>query len=157
MCMPLWWLAGNCENLSQRNFGVADMESVVDRMYKKFYDVLIDREKLINEDFIMGIFDGIMNKLRPLREYLDLMSEKKQGRFVGSCKEEDKIFPWDLLWYEFFYPTDKDIVDTNSFCIELTCEQASIFRVEFKDKRKVTNQYLSSIGGEKGMKKVEKE
>ena len=65
---------------------------------------------------------------------------------MGYQKEEDNDLPWDLLWSESFYPTRKDIVDTNSFCIEFTCEAASIFRVEFRDKGKATAKYLSSIG-----------
>ena len=65
--------------------------------------------------------------------------------------------PWDLLRYELFYPTRKDIFNTNSFCIELTYEAASIFRVEFRDKRNATTKYLSSIVWDKSMKKVEKE
>ena len=68
--MLLRWLYGNCGNLYQHNFGVADMMSVVDIMYKAFYEVLIDGEKLINEDFMMGIFDGIRKLLPPLQEYL---------------------------------------------------------------------------------------
>ena len=59
--------------------------------------------------------------------------------------------------FQLFYPTCKDIVNTNSFCIKLTCEAASISRVEFRDKHKATAKYLSSIGGEKSMKKVDKE
>ena len=43
------------------------MVSVVDIMYKSFYEVLIDREILIDEYFIMGIFDGITKKLPPLQ------------------------------------------------------------------------------------------
>ena len=119
--------------------------------------MLIDGEKLINEDFIMGIFDGIMKKLPPLQEYLGFMFENKQVSLVGSWKEEEKVFPWDLLQSEFFYPNRKYIVNTNSFYIELTCKAASIFKVEFRDKRKATAKYLSSIGGEKSMNKVEKE
>ena len=75
------------------------------------------------------------------------MFENKKVILVGSRKEEDKVFPWDLFRSELFYSTRKDIVDTNSFCIELTCKAASIFRVEFKDKHKATAKYLSSIGG----------
>ena len=75
---------------------------------------------------------------------------------MGSCKEEERVFPWDLLRSGFFYPTRKDIVDTNSCCIELTCKAASIFRVEFRDERKATAKYLSSIGGENSMTKVNK-
>ena len=41
--------------------------------------------------------------------------------------------------------------------IELTYKAASIFRVEFRDKCKATAKYLSSIFGEKSMKKVDKE
>ena len=44
------------------------MVSVVDIMYKAFYKVLIDWEKLMNKDFMMGIFDGIMKNLPPLQE-----------------------------------------------------------------------------------------
>ena len=76
---------------------------------------------------------------------------------MGSRKEEDKVLPRYLLKSQLFYPTSKDIVDTNSFCSKLTCEAASIFRVEFRDKRKAAAKYLSEIGGEKSMKKVEKE
>ena len=116
-------------------------------MDQAFYEVSINGEKLIDEDFMMGIFDGITKKLPPLQEYLDFMFENKQGRLVGSRKEEEKVFPWDLLQSELFYPTRKDIVITNSFCIELTCEAASILRVEFRDERKATAKYLSFIGG----------
>ena len=65
--------------------------------------------------------------------------------------------PWNLFQSEFFYPNRKDIFDTNSFCIELTCEAESIFRVELRDERKATAKYLSSIVGENSMNKVEKE
>ena len=75
---------------------------------------------------------------------------------MGSCKEEI-FFPWDSLRSELFYPTHKDIVDTNSFCIELTCKAASIFRVEFRDERKATAKYIASIGGEMSTKQEDKE
>ena len=44
------------------------MAYVVDMMDKEFYEVLIDGEKLINKDFMMGIFDWITKKLPPLQE-----------------------------------------------------------------------------------------
>ena len=75
------------------------------------------------------------------------MLDNKQGRLVGFRKEEEKVLPWDLLRSGLFYSNRKDIVDTNYFCIEPTCEAASIFRVEFRDKRKAASNYLSSIGG----------
>ena len=65
----------------------------VDIMYKAFYKMLFEREKLIDEDFIMGIFDGITKKLPPLQDYLNFMFENKQGSLLGSRKEEDKVLP----------------------------------------------------------------
>ena len=143
VCTPLRWLAGNWGDLYQHNFGVANMASVVDIMDTALYEVLIDSEKLIDEDFMMGIFYGITKKLPPLQEYLDFIFDNTQDSLVGSDKEEDKVLPWYLLRSELFYHTRKYIVDTNSFCIEVTWGAASIFRVEFRDKRKATAKYLS--------------
>ena len=55
------------------------MVSVVDIMNKSFYEVLIDRKKLINKDFMIVFLNGIAKKLPPLQEYLDFMFENKQG------------------------------------------------------------------------------
>ena len=62
------------------------MASVVDVMDKAFYDVLIDGEKIIDKDFMMGIFDGITKRLPQLQEYLNFVFENKQGSLVGSHK-----------------------------------------------------------------------
>ena len=45
------------------------MVSVVEKIDKAFYKVFIDGEKLINEDFMTGIFDRITNKLPPIQKY----------------------------------------------------------------------------------------
>ena len=55
--MPLRCLAGNCGDLSQHNFGLSDMASVIDIMEKAFYESLIDGGELIDDDFMIGIFD----------------------------------------------------------------------------------------------------
>ena len=78
------------------------MVSVVDIMGKAFYDMLIYGEKLINEDFMIGVFDGITKKLLPLQEYLNFMLENKQGNLVDSRKEKEKFLPWYLLQSELF-------------------------------------------------------
>ena len=75
----------------------------------------------------------------------------------GVPKRRGQGFSIVFIAIWIFYPTQKYIVDINSFCIELTWEAASIFRVEFRDKRRATAKYLSSIDGENSMKKVEKE
>ena len=85
--------------------------------------MLIFREKLIDEDFTMGIFDGITKKMSPLKEYLDFMFENKQSILVGFRKEKYKVLPWDLLRSELFFPTRKYIVDTNHFILKSHIKQ----------------------------------
>ena len=68
VCMTLRCISGNFGNLSQHNFSVSDMAPVVDISDKEFYEVLIDGEKIIDEYFMMGIFDGITKKLPQLQE-----------------------------------------------------------------------------------------
>ena len=58
VCMTLRWIYGRFGNLSQHNFGVAYMAPVVDIMDKAFYKVLVDGNKLIDEDFMMGILSN---------------------------------------------------------------------------------------------------
>ena len=67
VCMPLWWIADNYSKLSQHKFVVDDMASVVDIMDKAFYNVLIEWEKIVDEDLMMGICDGITKKMPPLQ------------------------------------------------------------------------------------------
>ena len=63
------------------------MASVVDIMDKAFYNVLIEWEKIVDEDLMMGICDGITKKLLPLQEYLGFMFENKQDSLLGSRKD----------------------------------------------------------------------
>ena len=79
VCMLLPWLSGNCGDLYQHNFGVSFMVSVVDIIDKALYEELIDGEKLINENFMMVIFDGITKKLPPLQEYLGSRSRTNKA------------------------------------------------------------------------------
>ena len=83
------------------------MAPVVDIVDKELYYVLIDGEKLIDEYFMMGIFDGITKKLPQLQEYLDFMFDNKQGSLVGSRKEEDKVLSLYLLRSELFILLEK--------------------------------------------------
>ena len=56
VCMPLRWLAGNCGDLGEYGFGVADMATVVDLMDEAFFEMVNNGEKVLDEDFMMDIF-----------------------------------------------------------------------------------------------------
>ena len=57
VCMPMKWLAGNCCELKDYNFGMADMPEALDLMYVAFGKVTDDGDLLLDEEFMMGIFE----------------------------------------------------------------------------------------------------
>ena len=147
VCMPLQWLAGNCGNLYQHKFGVAETESFVDITDKELYEVLINGEKLIDIDFMMCIFDGITKNLPSLQEYLKFMFCNNHGSLVGSLKEDDNVLPWDILGSELFYPTRKDIVDTKSFLLNSHAKQRQSSELSLgMTTRPQLSTYLQSVG-----------
>ena len=77
-CIPMRWLAGNCGNLEEYGFGVADMPMSLDLMDDAFELVSIDGNILLDEDFMMGIFDTLVRTMLPFEEYLDYMFDKKK-------------------------------------------------------------------------------
>ena len=154
VCMPMRWLAGNCGDLAQYNFGVAEMASVVDIMDKAFGIIVHDGSKIMNEQFMMSMFKKLTRKIPPFEQYLDYMFNEKQSNLVGPCTTEERVLPWDMVRTELFYPTRVDMIETNPFVPELASHAGAIFRVEFRDTRKATAKYLSDIGGTKSMKKI---
>ena len=63
ICIPMRWLAGNCGNLEEYGFGVADMPKALDLMDDAFEKVSIDGNLLLDEDFMMGIFDLLVRTM----------------------------------------------------------------------------------------------
>ena len=61
ICLPLCWLAGNCGDLAEHGFGVADMPGVVDLLDEAYNKIFEDRSKLSYKDFMMSISSCSMN------------------------------------------------------------------------------------------------
>ena len=84
------------------------------------------------------------------------MFEERQIFPVGSQAEEDKLYPYELLRYELYFLTRKDILQYNTFSDLISVKVSSEFWVVFRDKRKATAKYLSDINGAEITKKVSK-
>ena len=93
ICMPLRWLAGNCGSLAEHKFGVANMATVVDIVDKAFAKVVRNGKKLLNEDFMMGMFKQLRKKLPPFDNYLTYMLEEKSSPRVVNSRLVEKVFP----------------------------------------------------------------
>ena len=152
ICIPVRWLAGKTETLLDYDFGYYDMGKALDIMESAFMEIIDDPSKFLDEDFMMGLFSEISDKVDPFKAYLEYMFEEKFGNVVENTKsEDDKVLPYDLIRAAVFYPDRDDIRKTDDLCRELAVTAASAFLIEFRDESKATAQYLSSIGGENSL------
>ena len=70
---------------------------------------------MLDDDLMMNIFKPSTKKIKPFKEYLTYMFEEWQSCPVGSQAEEDKVYPYDLLRAELYFPAQKDILQSNTF------------------------------------------
>ena len=152
ICMPIRWLAGKTAELSDYDFGHYDMGKALDILEDAFEAIIEDPSKFFDEDFMMGLFSEISDKVDPFKAYLEYMFEEKLGNIVVNSKdEEDKVLPYDEIRAAVFYPNRKDIIQTDTLCRELAVTAATAFLIEFRDERKATSTYLSSIEGKSSL------
>jgi len=77
LCLPLRWLAGNCGDLIDYDFGVADMPWALELMDEAFSKIMVNEELFLDDDFVMSIFTPILDKIKPFKNYLLYMFEEK--------------------------------------------------------------------------------
>ncbi len=147
ICIPTWWLAGNCQELKDADFGVFDMGHTVDLMESAFENIVLDGSMLLDKEFMMDDVKPIVTKVDAFSGYLQYIFEQKESFIVGSRKSKDKWLPFDELQAELFYPTLDYIRQTHSVSCHLAVVAANAFLAEFRDPRKATSNWLFSNGG----------
>ena len=68
--LPLRWIAVNCGDLGKYGFVVVDMPKAVDLMDKAFAEITKDGNLMLDDDFMMNIFEPLAKKIKPFKEYL---------------------------------------------------------------------------------------
>jgi hypothetical protein len=104
---------------------------------------------LLNEDFMMNIFQPIVNQVEPFAEYLKFIFEKKEAHALGSQDNNDNWFPFIEMRAEFFFPSHNYVRQTHSTACCLAEVAAATFLIKFRDPEKATSDYLSSISGKR--------
>ena len=87
--MPVRWLAGKTEELAEYNFGYYDMGRVLDILEAAFEAIIEEPSKFLDEDYMMGLFSEIYEKVDPFDAYLAYMFEQKIGNVVENTKSDD--------------------------------------------------------------------
>ena len=117
ICLPTRWLAGKTQDLAEYDFGYYEMGKALDLMETSFESIVDDPKLILDEEFMMGIFSDISDKVDPFQEYLLYMFEEKLSPTISKGSSiDDKVLPYDEVRCAIFYPHRTDIVQTEELC-----------------------------------------
>ena len=121
------------------------MGQMVDLLEKALELVQDDGELILNETFMMGIFEKLTSKLPPLAEYIQHMYGDKKMALTALPRQ--KVIPLFKLRQELFFPQSETNQSTSTLVIELGKLCATSILNELRNSTKATAEYLSSMGG----------
>ena len=85
------------------DMGAMSMSKAIESIEEKMIALSSRSEKKVDENFMMGFFSEYMEELPPMREYWDIMYQKKQMRVV-ACKSGTKVVHFSRLCKNLFCP-----------------------------------------------------
>jgi hypothetical protein len=105
------------------------MGQTVDLMEEAFDKIANDGEMMIDKEFLMNIFEPIVDQVEPFAEYLEFIFENKEGHALGSREKADKWLSFDELHSELFFPTWNYVRRTHSIACCLAEVAAATFLI----------------------------
>ena len=143
--VPFRWLAGNSHTLSEYGWSVRSMGRAVDIIFDSMTMLANEPEKLIDESFMMHIFDPLINELPPLKDYLHYYyNDKKSYKIV---RDQIKHQPHQVVRNELFNPDDASNVETDYLMEEIATIIAETYLKELQDPKKATFKHVSNNDG----------
>jgi hypothetical protein len=150
--VPHRWLAGNSHLLAGYDWSERSMGITVDLLERAMLKVLegdeikgiAPGELFFDQSFMFSIWDDIVEKIEPFKQFLSYMYEKKCMKLAGSSVTEHQ---YTKLRDELFHPALEDNITSTEMAIPLAVGAAEEFLEELRDPKKATSRHLSSAGG----------
>eukprot|EP00957_Ditylum_brightwellii_P094191 7171316-Ditylum_brightwellii.AAC.1 len=136
------WLAGNSHKLDKYSWLVCLMDLAADTLENAMEAIQNDVTQLLDQQYAMGIYQDIINKLLPLSEYLSRMYDvKSMGLICGGRKTAPPV----ALSSELFSSTSDANKNSSVLTANLAVVAATFILTKLCDKKKATASYLSSL------------
>jgi hypothetical protein len=100
-------------------------------MEEAFEKIANDGEMMVDKEFMMNIFEPIVDQVEPFAEYLEFIFKNKEGHALGSREKANKWLPFDELRAELFIPTQNYVHQTHSIACHQAEVAAATFLIEF--------------------------
>ena len=137
--LPMRWLAGKTHTLAAFDWSERSMGRAVKLLEIALVKIGENAKLVLDESFMMHIFDELSNELPPFQEYLAYMYDEKKMAMAGSSITEHQ---YRRLRDELFNPMDADNVDSTDAALELGALAASTMLIELRDPKKATSRHL---------------
>ena len=111
------------------------MGRAIDTLESKMENLASDPSKIADESFMMGLFDEYIEELPPLKEYWELLFEKKQMAVIAR-KSGTKVVHLARLRRQLFRPTKKTERESTNRMVELAKIAADAILQELRDEKK---------------------
>ena len=112
------WLAAKTPELGKWGWGPISNGDAIDTLREKMMDLIDDPSKVLNEDFMMNMFQKYVDALPPFKSYLEHLFQKKRMNVVAS-ESGATVLQFAELRTELFSPSDSTNAGTNGRLIEL--------------------------------------
>ena len=117
------------------------MGKIVDMLDISLEELIEDGSKILDEEFMTGLFDEIKNTVPPFMDYYKHMYKQKAIKPISP--RETKVIPLVILKKELFSTTseiNKQIIQTTSSFGSIA---AAVLLKELRDPKKATSDYLT--------------
>eukprot|EP00956_Cyclotella_meneghiniana_P028916 scaffold68656_cov61-Cyclotella_meneghiniana.AAC.1 len=88
--IPLRWLAGSTHTLAHRGWGERSMGKAYDLLHQAMVEIQANPPLLLDEQYVMNIFQPLYNQLPELKDYLNYYREEKLSNTMSSFNAEDR-------------------------------------------------------------------
>jgi len=141
--VPFRWLAGKTHELADHNWGPVSMGHVLDTLDKKLQEIQQDPKLILDETFMMSMFDEYRQKLPPFDDYWELLYKKRLMSVVARHTGA-RVAYLAQVRKELFHPTRQTDKDTTDQVIALGEIAVGRLLTELHNPKKATHRYLSS-------------
>ena len=146
ICLSTRWLVVNFHILAGYNWSMRSMGRMVDELEVALEDIEEEGGLILRKEFIMLIFQGIMDELPPFEKYWTHMFQNKSMPIFGDC--QSKVLPFSRLLDELFSPEDDTNKDKYAMIGEMTVTSAKALISEIRNEKNPQRSICQVLGGD---------
>lgn len=145
--LPWRWIVAKTHTLGDQDWSERDMNRVYDLFYAAMAQVVADGSKWLDQEFMMSIFDEVVDELPEFEQYLEDFYNSKSNLAAGSKKKDDAKTVVKEVIAELFYPTRKEVIETHDMCCTLAEKMAARAMLELTNPNKAASKFVSAADG----------